>query len=196
MKIVIASNNPGKLKEIQAILADSTFELLLPRDLGYYLEVEETGSTYPENARLKAVAHAQKSGLLAMADDSGLEVDALGGAPGLHSARYHPAPEANDADRRSFLLQNVQKFPRPWLAHFHCTIALADPAGQVWYAEGNCPGEIIPTELGDNGFGYDPIFLLPAFGRTMAQLSLSEKNQISHRARAVRAALPLLHSLL
>ena len=187
MKIVIASNNPGKLKEIQAILADSTFELLLPRDLGYYLEVEETGSTYPENARLKAVAHAQKSGLLAMADDSGLEVDALGGAPGLHSARYHPAPEANDADRRSFLLQKVQKCPRPWLAHFHCTSALADPAGQVWYAEGNCPGEIIPTELGDNGFGYDPIFIPRGEKLTAAQIKERNLPLETHRTKALRA---------
>ena len=177
MKIVVASNNSGKLGEFQSILADSAFQLLLPKDLGYYLEVDEVGSTYAENARLKAVAHAQKAGLLAMADDSGLEVDALGGAPGLYSARYHPTAGANDADRRSFLLQNLQAFPRPWLAHFHCTIALADPSGQVWYAEGNCPGEIIPLELGDNGFGYDPIFWLPTLGRTMAQLTMEEKNQ-------------------
>ncbi len=192
MKIVVASNNPGKLIEIQAILAGAPFELLLPQDLGYRLEVEEVGLTYAENARLKALAHAQKAGLLAMADDSGLEVEALGGAPGLHSARYHPKPGANDADRRTYLLQNLAGLPRPWPAHFHCTVAIANPDGQVWFAGADCPGEIIPQERGQNGFGYDPIFWLPQLGHTMAELTMEQKNQLSHRALAVRAALPVL----
>ena len=196
MKIVIASTNPGKLAEFQSILADSSLALFLPQNLGYSLSVDETGATYAENARLKAVAHAQKSGLVAMADDSGLEVDALGGAPGLYSARYHPSSGADDADRRRYLLQNLAGFPRPWTAHFHCTVAVAAPSGQVWFADGDCPGEIIPQEMGQNGFGYDPIFWLPALGCTMAQLSMEQKNQLSHRSLAVRAALPLLHSLL
>ncbi len=195
MKILIASTNPGKLIEIRSILADDKFHLVLPADLRYSLEVVEDGLTYAENASLKAVAHARRSGLLAVADDSGLEVDALDGAPGLHSARYHPRPGASDADRRQYLLQNLAGRQRPWKAHFHCTVALASPRGQVWFAEGDCPGEVIPEERGQNGFGYDPIFWLPERGQTMAELPSEVKNQISHRARALQAALPILEKL-
>ncbi len=205
-KILIASNNPGKLVEIQALLTPETglqnVELVLPRQLGLNLQVVEDGQTYAENASLKACAFQRaiplinRERLVILADDSGLEVDALDGAPGLHSARYSNKPGASDADRRAFLLQNLAGRPRPWLAHFHCTVALISPDGELVSMEGNCPGEIIPDERGSNGFGYDPIFLLPDFGRTMAELTLAEKNQLSHRALAVKAAIPLLQQWL
>jgi XTP/dITP diphosphohydrolase len=191
-KLLLASNNRGKLVEIQALLQDMGIELLRPDDLELELEVEEDGETYAENAARKGLAFAKISGLLTLADDSGLEVDALGGQPGLRSARFAPIPNATDADRRAYLLQRLQDHPRPWPARFRCVIALATPAGELRYSEGICPGEIIPTERGQNGFGYDPIFLLPDLGRTMAELTMDEKNRLSHRARAVLASRPLL----
>lgn len=190
--LLLASANLGKLSEIQALLYDLNLELILPGKLGLDLEVSEDGSTYEENAALKALAYARASGLLSMADDSGLEVEALNGLPGIHSARFAPLPGATDADRRLYLLQRLQDYPRPWRARFHCTVAIATPSGEVQFAQGNCPGEIIPEERGFNGFGYDPIFLLPELGRTMAELTMQEKNELSHRARAIRAARPIL----
>ena len=195
-KILVASANRGKLREFQAILADARFEFFLPADLGLALEVKESGSTYAENAALKARAYCAASGLICVADDSGLEVDALGGQPGLYSARYSPKPGATDADRRAYLLENLLTRPRPWTARFHCSLAIATPDGRIFYADGDCPGEIIPTERGMNGFGYDPIFYLADRGLSMAELADEEKNRISHRGRAVRAALPVLESLL
>lgn len=202
MRILVASNNPGKLVEIQALLTPASglgaLKLLLPRDLGLALEVVEDGQTYAENAALKARAFFQAARGLpgeplgVLADDSGLEVDALQGEPGLHSARYSAKPGASDADRRAFLLENLAGKPRPWRAHFHCTVALVSPLGELSYAEGDCPGEIWPQERGLNGFGYDPIFMLPELGRSMAELSMEEKNELSHRARAVKAALPTI----
>ncbi len=195
-KILLASNNQGKLREIKAILSGLPAQLVTPAQIGLSLNVEENGVSYAENAGLKATAFANASGLLSLADDSGLEVDALDGAPGLHSARFSPKPGATDADRRRLLISLLLGLPRPWPAHFHCTVALALPFGEARFAEGNCPGEIIPEERGANGFGYDPIFLLPELGHTMAELNMDEKNQLSHRARAVRAALPILKEML
>jgi len=198
--LLLATTNPGKMLEIQRLLPG--FELALPQTLELHLEVEETGQTYAENAALKARAYCQASGLVTLADDSGLEVDCLGGQPGLHSARYSAVENASDADRRALLLHNlVGRRARPWRAHFHCTVAIAVPAGpgqagQLFFADGDCPGEIIPAERGSNGFGYDPIFLLPDLGLTMAELSREQKNQLSHRARAIRAALPVLEKIL
>jgi XTP/dITP diphosphohydrolase len=193
LKLLLASGNKGKLKEIQSLLADLHFLLLTPADVGLStLEVIESGHTYAENAALKAQAFAQASGLLSIADDSGLEVDALGGAPGIYSARYSPKPQATDADRRVYLLEQLQGHPHPWTARFRCVIALQAPDGFAEIVEGVCPGEIIAKERGDDGFGYDPIFLLPSLGRTMAELTMTEKNTISHRARAILAARPLL----
>lgn len=199
-QLLLASSNTGKLREIATLLAQegldaTTLDLILPSQLGLRLEVEEDGTSYAENAAKKALAYCQASGLAVLADDSGLEVDALGGQPGLYSARYAPMPHATDADRRRYLLQNLQGKPRPWTAHFHCTVAIARPGGEIEYAEGDCPGEIIPEERGQNGFGYDPIFWLPELGQTMAELSMEQKNRLSHRARAVRAALPILRRL-
>lgn len=184
-QLLIATENQGKMRELRALLADLGIELITPSQRGLNLQVQETGCTYAENAALKALAYAKAAGLPALADDSGLEVDALDGAPGLHSARYHPRPGASDADRRAYLLQNLQGFPRPWTARFHATIAIALPNGVLHFAEGYCPGEIIPQERGTGGFGYDPIFLLSDLGLTMAELSMEQKNRLSHRARAV-----------
>jgi XTP/dITP diphosphohydrolase len=194
-KLLIATGNQGKLLEIQSLLDGMDIELVIPRMLGIFQEVEETGSTYEENALLKAEAFAQASGLITLADDSGLEVDILGGQPGIRSARFSPLHGASDADRRTYLLSLLHGQPRPWKAHFHCTVALAVPGEKTYFAQGNCPGEIISVERGSNGFGYDPIFLLPELGLTMAELSMEEKNQHSHRARAIKAALPILNAL-
>jgi XTP/dITP diphosphohydrolase len=191
-KLLLATNNPGKVREIMAITHDWGVEVLTPDQIGLQLEIEEIGHTYAENAALKARAFAQAAGLLSMADDSGLEVDALDGKPGLYSARFSPLPNASDGDRRAHLLKQLRRLPRPWTACFRCIIAMASPDGQTRFAEGICPGEIIPEERGNNGFGYDPIFLLPESGLTMAQLPMQMKNQLSHRARAVHAAHALL----
>ncbi len=194
--LLIASSNPGKLREFQSILQGLGVQLILPADIGVSLEVEEDGADYDENARKKALAYCQASGLVTLADDSGLEVDALGGAPGLHSARFSPKPGANDADRRAFLLEKLASHPRPWPAHFHCRLAIALPNGEFHSFEGNCYGEIIPQERGELGFGYDPIFLITGRGKTMAELPEEEKNCISHRGQAALAALPTLEKIL
>lgn len=194
--LLIATTNPGKRREMQALLQDLPFNLVLPAELGIHLDVIEHGSTYAANAALKAEAFAAASGLLTLADDSGLEVDALDGAPGVISARFAPQPGATDADRRRYLLAKLNGLPRPWTARFRCVVALAGAGLPVQFAEGVCEGEIIPEERGDNGFGYDPVFLLPDLGRTMAQLGMHEKNRLSHRARAVLAARPLLLKLI
>ena len=232
--ILMATNNPGKLKEIHAILSDLSrefpgavwlgdYQLRSPADLGIDLDVVEDGDTYASNAAKKVSAFREAclaqlnrqvvtwegktiQGALpfvVLADDSGLEVNALDGAPGIHSARFAPEGEeaakgrAGDAGRRHFLLEALSAYPQPWTARFHCTIAIA-PLGSddVLFAEGNCPGEIIPDERGYGGFGYDPIFLLPEKGMTMAELPMEDKNRLSHRARALYAALPVLEGLI
>ena len=196
LKLLVATNNRGKVMEILPLLEDLEIELVTPDQISLELHVDETGRTYAENAALKGVAFAKATGLLTLADDSGLEVDALDGRPGLHSARYSLKPGATDADRRAYLLHNLRGRPQPWTARFRCVIALVSAAGKVQFTEGVCEGQIIPDERGQNGFGYDPIFLLSELGRTMAELTRDEKNRLSHRARAVLAARPLLHSLL
>ena len=194
IQLLIATNNHGKLHELLPLLGDLPFHLVTPHDLDLHLEVEETGTTYAENARLKAEAFVQTSGLLTLADDSGLEVDALGGAPGVHSARYAGAG-ASDADRRAKLIRVLHEVPAPRLARFRCVMALAHPGGAMTYFEGVCAGEIILEERGTHGFGYDPLFFLPDHGYTMAELPSVVKNQISHRARAAQAARPFLQQL-
>lgn len=184
-KLLIATNNQGKLSEITDLLMNLPIELVTPRELGIDLDVDETGGTYDENARLKAAAFMKASGLASLADDTGLEVDALGGAPGLHSKRYAPEPDATDADRRALLLKNLESYPRPWSARFKCSVALALPDGSLQMAQGACEGEIIPEERGTQGFGYDSIFYFRELGKTLGELGLSKKNRISHRARAV-----------
>jgi len=195
-RLLIATNNPGKLKEFRQLLGKLPgVELVSPKELGISPEFEESGATYAENAGIKARVFADASGLVVLADDSGLEVDALEGAPGLYSARYSDQPGATDADRRIFLLENLAEKQRPWLARFRAVIAVAAPGQDIRFAEGMCEGEIIPEERGTNGFGYDPIFYMPEFGRTMAELSDEEKNQVSHRGRAVEAAMAILRDV-
>jgi XTP/dITP diphosphohydrolase len=194
-KLLIATNNKGKVKELHDLLKDMAVELVMPVDINLDLNVVEDGHIYAENAAKKALAFAQAGNMISLADDSGLEVDALDGAPGLHSARYSPKSDASDADRRAHLLENLKDKPRPWKAHFHATIAIATPDETVHLAEGNCYGEIIPEERGTGGFGYDPIFFLPELGRTMAELNMEQKNRLSHRARAVMNAMPILEKL-
>jgi XTP/dITP diphosphohydrolase len=195
--LLIATNNKGKLIELQDLLEETGIELVTPAQISLDLDVVEDGNTYAENATKKAVAFAQASGLISLADDSGLEVDALEGAPGLYSARYGSTDggKLSDAERRAILIQNLQDKPRPWTAHFHATIAVAVPNGETRRAEGVCAGEIIPEERGTGGFGYDPIFLLSELGKTMAELSVEEKNRLSHRARAVMNARQILGQL-
>jgi XTP/dITP diphosphohydrolase len=192
MRLLIASSNKGKLIEIMHLLHDVPVDAVLPADIGLVLEVEEDGQTYAENAMKKALAYCAASGLVTLADDSGLEVAALGGKPGLHSARFSGKPGATDADRRAYLLKQLYGHPQPWQAAFRSTVVIARPDGLTFALNGECRGEIIPEERGSNGFGYDPIFLVEGMGRTMAELSLEEKNQLSHRARAILAARPVL----
>lgn len=193
LHLLIATTNPGKQVELQGLLQELPIQLVLPAEIGLEgFEVVEDGSTYAENAARKARAYCQASGLAVLADDSGLEVEALQGAPGLHSARYAPQPGATDADRRALMLQNLRGQPQPWKARFRCTVAIATPEGNLEFTEGICPGEILPEERGSQGFGYDPIFFLPELGKTMAEMTRQQKNTLSHRARAVQAALPIL----
>ena len=191
-QLLIATHNPGKLREYGDLLAGLPLTLLTPDDLGLDLAVVESGDTYAENARLKATAYAQASGLLTLADDSGLEVDALDGAPGVRSARY---ALGDDADRVQALLRALDSAgvsPEERTARFRCVIVLAAPDGRTWSAEGTCAGRIIDTPRGSGGFGYDPVFYLPTHGCTMAELAPEEKNRVSHRARAVQAARTIL----
>ena len=195
-KLLIATNNQGKIKELHELLDDLGITLVTPSQIGLNLDVLEDGHTYAENAAKKAVAFAQASNLISLADDSGLEVDALDGAPGLYSARYGSTngEKLSDAERRTYLLSKLNGKPQPWTAHFHATIAIAAPEGDVHIVEGNCYGEIIPEERGMSGFGYDPIFLFPELKKTMAELEMEEKNRLSHRAKAVMNAIPILES--
>ena len=193
-KLMLATTNPGKVREFQALLGqyDSFKELTLltPKDWPTALpEVEETGATFAENARLKAVALARATGLPALADDSGLCVDALGGAPGLHSARWAGAG-ATDADRNTRLLARLAGVPAAErTARYVCAVSLAGPDGNSVEAEGKCSGVILNAPSGANGFGYDPLFFARELGRTMAELTEAEKNRVSHRARALAALL-------
>lgn len=198
---MLATGNPGKVAELRDLLArhlDQThFSLLTPRDWPTPLpEVAETGATFAENARLKADTLAQVTGLPALADDSGLCVDALDGAPGLYSARWAGAG-ASDADRNAKLLLALADVPpKRRTARFVCAAALAIPDSGIWTAEGICEGVILNALRGANGFGYDPLFLLPTVGRTMAELTAEEKNHLSHRALAVRALSTHLSAIL
>ncbi len=196
LRLLIATNNAGKLKELRSLLKIPLLELVSPAEIGLILDVPETGSTYLENAEMKARAFADASGLLTLADDSGLEVDALDGQPGLYSARFSLKPGASDFDRRQRLLDLLQDKPQPWTAKFRCVISLIGPHSYRQYREGTCEGEIIAVERGQNGFGYDPIFQLPGIGKTMSELSMAEKNKLSHRARAALAVVPLLKEYL
>lgn len=190
--LFIASANPGKINEITAILSMFDISITSCLDLDLHLPVEETGSTYMENARIKAEAYHQHTNLFTLADDSGLEVDLLDGAPGIYSARYSSKHNASDADRRMCLLENLNGKPEPWNAHFNCAAVLVGPDGLYSETYGRCDGIIIPEERGTGGFGYDPIFYMPEYHATMAEIPAGLKNQISHRAKAVAAMIPTL----
>jgi XTP/dITP diphosphohydrolase len=194
--LLLATNNHGKILEIRSILQPLAVLLMQPSDLGIEIQVLEDGTTYAENAIKKARAFAQASNLVTLADDSGLEVDALQGAPGLYSARYVTQPHATDKDRREFLLSQLADKPRPWTACFRAIVAIVASKEIIKLSEGVCMGEIIPEERGDSGFGYDPIFKLMDLDLTMAELDLEEKNQLSHRGQAVRKAIPFLIDIL
>ncbi len=192
LKLLVATNNPGKLVEFRELLSGLPLELVYLPDVGVNLAVEETGATFEENAVLKARAYAAVSGLPTLADDSGLEVDVLHGAPGVYSARY-AGPDADDADRYRRLLGELEGVP--WeerSAHFHCVIAIATPEGTATTVEGICPGIIAFEPRGSHGFGYDPVFYMPEFHRTMAELPPEVKNEVSHRARAALKAREVL----
>ena len=185
MKLVLASKNPHKLTEMQAILAQLGVEVVLERDVGADVEVEETGTTFQENAFLKARAVMEATGLPAVADDSGLCVDALNGAPGVYSARYG-GPELDDEGRYRLLLDNLRgQLDRR--GKFVSCICCCFPNGDRVEARGECPGTIAYAPRGEGGFGYDPVFFLPQMKKTFAQLTAEEKNAISHRGAALRA---------
>lgn len=183
MKMVLASKNPKKLEEMAVILSQLGIEVVLESDVGVDVEVEETGTTFEENAALKAFAVMEAAGLPAIADDSGLCVDALGGGPGVYSARYG-GEELDDRGRYTLLL-NSMRGQTTRAAHFACAIACAFPNGDELTAEGTCSGTIAFAPMGENGFGYDPVFFVPEKSKTFAQLTAEEKAEISHRGRAL-----------
>jgi len=187
MKFVLASKNKHKLAELQAIFAPYGIELVLQSELGLDLDVAETGTTFLENARLKAEAVMQASGLPAIADDSGLVVDALDGAPGVYSARYGGEGCKSDTDRNTLLLRNLQGVPEAArTARFVCCICCRFPDGREVVGQGSCEGRITDTPAGEQGFGYDPIFYVPSEGCTFAQIPAERKNSLSHRGRAIQ----------
>jgi XTP/dITP diphosphohydrolase len=194
--LLLATNNPGKAAEYRALLAGCGWELVTPREIGLELAVEEAGQDYRQNAKIKAAKFAQASGLVALADDSGLEVDGLGGRPGPLSARYG-GPGLSDRERVTTLLQELEGIAEERrTARFRCAIALAWPEGRVDLFEGTLEGLIVQEARGESGFGYDPVFLLPGRGRTLAELPPEEKNAVSHRGEAARKARPVLERVL
>ena len=184
MKFVLATHNPGKLREMGEILRDLGVEVVSPAALGIPVDVEETGTTFLENALLKAKAICRAANLPAIADDSGLCVDALNGAPGVYSARYG-GEGLDDKGRYLLLLSSLRGAPTR-AAHFACAVACAFPNGDTLTAEGRCDGSIAYAPLGEGGFGYDPVFLLPEKGKTFGQLSQEEKSAVSHRGKALK----------
>jgi len=200
-RLIIATNNAGKLREFASLFEEAGFELKTPSDLGFAFDVEETGATFAENAALKALAAARLTGELSLADDSGLEVDALGGRPGIFSARYagvapagsRTADGMDEAEQCRIVLSELAGVPdAERTARFRCVIAIATPAGEVEYAEGVFEGRIGYELRGDNGFGYDPIFVVAGREVTSAELPPDEKNAMSHRGQAAKKALQML----
>lgn len=188
LKLLIATNNQAKLREYSFLLEGMPYRIVSPKDIGIKQEINETGKTFEENALLKAKAYASVSNLTTLADDSGLEIDALNGEPGVRSARYagEGAPQAKLID---YLLQKLSGIP--WGerdARFKCAIAIASPNGKVSTYHGECQGIITFEPRGKEGFGYDPVFYLPELGKTMAELTMEEKNKVSHRGKAAKEA--------
>ncbi len=179
-RLVIASGNAGKLREYRDLLSGAGVELV-----AFDTEIDEAGEAYADNARLKAESALERSGLASLGDDSGLEVEGLGGFPGIRSARLGPTQQERTAE----LLRRLDGVPRPWNARFVCVIALALPGQETQFFEGECRGEVVPEWRGEAGFGYDPIFLVPGTGKTFGEMAPEEKRKYSHRAAAARALL-------
>lgn len=187
MKVVLASKNAHKLQEISKITEKFDMELVLESQVGVDIDVEETGSTFEENSFIKAEAVMKATGLPALADDSGIAVDALNGEPGIYSARYGFDQSLDDWGRLELLLKNTEQVPDgSRQAQFVCVITLVTPEGQVIQARGEAYGELLRQPAGEGGFGYDPIFYYPPLGKSFAELSPEEKNQVSHRAQALK----------
>lgn len=187
MKVVLASKNPHKLVEISKITEKFGFELVLQSELGVDIDVEETGLSFEENSYLKAEAVMKATGLPALADDSGIAVDALNGEPGIYSARYGFDDTLDDWGRLQLLLKNTENVPDGQRqAKFVCVITMVTPEGKTIQARGEIHGELLRAPAGENGFGYDPIFYYPPAGMTTAQMAPEEKNKVSHRANALR----------
>jgi len=191
-RLLLATNNRGKARELKELLRELPLELVLPGELGITAEMAETGTTFEENAKIKATVLAKRSGLLSLADDSGLEVDTLGGEPGPLSARY-AGEGASDKERVDYLLAKLKGVPREKrTARFRCVIAIATPEGKVELCFGECQGLITFGPKGERGFGYDPVFYFPGLDKTMAELPLDIKNRVSHRGAAAREAVEYL----
>ena len=186
MRLILASNNKNKLREFKQLVEGMDIELLSQSEAGLHLDVEETGTTFEENALLKAESGCRESSMPCIADDSGLVVDALGGEPGVYSARYGPGHDASDADRYNYLLNKLGD-EKNRSARFVCCICCTMPDGTVLRSRGECEGEIMHGPKGSGGFGYDPVFKPDAVERGMAELTPDEKNAISHRGKALRA---------
>ncbi len=190
--LLLATSNLHKLEEYRAIFSGIPFRLLSLRNIQLDLDVEESGTSFAENAQLKALAYAQASGILSLADDSGLEIDALGGAPGIYSARF-AGTETSYAERFRIILEQLRDVPAAQrTARFRCAITIAEPTGYYRTVEGTLEGEIALAPRGEHGFGYDPIFYVPELGKTTAELEPEQKHRISHRGRAARLAAALL----
>jgi len=192
-RLLLASSNPGKVREYRLLLGDLGYQIVTLSEQGISKVTTESGNTYAQNAEIKATTYAKLSQLITLADDSGLEVDALHGKPGIHSARF-AGKNATDADRVTKLLAMMDGIP--WdrrTAHFKCVIAIATPEGKLKLCQGKCPGIIAFEAKGKNGFGYDPIFYLPKLAKTMAEIPLEIKNQLSHRGEAAQKARKILN---
>ena len=191
-ELLIATNNSGKMSELRHLLSGLGYKLFSLRDVGIVDEVDETGATFEENVSLKASAYSEKSGMLTLADDSGLEVDALDGAPGVLSARFARV-DATDTERNQYLLQQIKGvIGNDRSAKFRCVLALTSPGKSIEFYKGECRGYILESARGSNGFGYDPIFLLEGTNKTTAELSPQEKNLVSHRGKAARIVVEVL----
>jgi XTP/dITP diphosphohydrolase len=194
-KVLLATTNRGKINEYRSLLEGIPFKIVTPMEEGIYIDVEENYDTMVENATHKAVTYADTSGCIALADDSGLEVDALGGEPGVRSARY-AGDGASDSERIDYLLDKMKNIPaQSRAASFKCVIAIATPSGKVETCSGECSGTINFEPRGENGFGYDPVFFIPELNQTMAELTPEAKNKISHRARAAQKAYRILEQI-
>jgi XTP/dITP diphosphohydrolase len=194
-KLLLATTNEGKARELRQLLKGIPFDVVTPKELGIHVDVAEDRDSYQENARIKAEAYAQASSIISLADDSGLEVDALNGEPGVRSARY-AGEKANDKDRVKYLLAKLEGIPPGnRQARFVCTIAIAVPGEKTITCQGDCHGSITTEPRGENGFGYDPVFYFAELGKTMAELSSEQKGQISHRGKAAREARRILEQL-